>query len=410
MKIGIFSTYDHSGAGLAAVKINSALRKSGIKSNLYVNIKKNKNSIILKKGLLNNLLFHIKFYLSKLITIIFCFKQTKNGFVSLDLFNTNYSKIINSLNLDLIQINWINNFLSIEDIMKIKQPIIWRLSDMWPFVGIEHFTDENKWNRNITINQKIFDLDFITWKKKKKLLKKKMYIISPSKWLAEKARKSFLMRNRNISVIPTPIDPKIYSFQINNKKHRDIPKNKFIVLFSAKYLYEKRKGLEYFGKVTKILNELYPNKIHFVTVGKYNNKVLSLFPKNTTHFGLLNNEKNIVKIYNSSDIFFLLSTKDNLPQTALEAVMCGLPLISFNIGGVKEVIKNNFNGNILKNTSKLEVKRIMDKYIYQKNYKKLKLKIHKDAVKKYSSNIVIKKYLKLYKSIMSNHLKNNYLN
>ena len=40
MKIGIFSTYDHSGAGLAAVKINSALRKSGIKSNLYVNIKK----------------------------------------------------------------------------------------------------------------------------------------------------------------------------------------------------------------------------------------------------------------------------------------------------------------------------------------------------------------------------------
>ena len=90
--------------------------------------------------------------------------------------------------------------------------------------------------------------------------------------------------------------------------------------------------------------------------------------------------------------------------------MCGLPLISFNIGGVKEVIKNNFNGNILKNTSKLEVKRIMDKYIYQKNYKKLKLKIHKDAVKKYSSNIVIKKYLKLYKSIMSNHLKTNYLN
>ena len=52
----------------------------------------------------------------------------------------------------------------------------------------------------------------------------------------------------------------------------------------------------------------------------------------------------------------------------------------------------------------------MDKYIYQKNYKKLKLKIHKDAVKKYSSNIVIKKYLKLYKSIMSNRLKNNYLN
>ena len=46
--------------------------------------------------------------------------------------------------------------------------------------------------------------------------------------VSRKSKKSFLMRNRNISVIPTPIDPKIYSFQINNKKHRDIPKNKLL--------------------------------------------------------------------------------------------------------------------------------------------------------------------------------------
>ena len=52
----------------------------------------------------------------------------------------------------------------------------------------------------------------------------------------------------------------------------NIPKNKFIILFSAKYLYEKRKGFEYFKKVTSKLNKIYPNKIHFVTVGKYNNE------------------------------------------------------------------------------------------------------------------------------------------
>ena len=49
--------------------------------------------------------------------------------------------------------------------MKIKQPIIWRLSDGGHSLVLA-FTDENKWNRNITINQKIFDLDFITEKKK----------------------------------------------------------------------------------------------------------------------------------------------------------------------------------------------------------------------------------------------------
>ena len=51
MKIGIFSTYDDSGAGNAAVKINRAFNKKGINSKLYVGIKKTKDSIPLKKNL-----------------------------------------------------------------------------------------------------------------------------------------------------------------------------------------------------------------------------------------------------------------------------------------------------------------------------------------------------------------------
>ena len=59
--------------------------------------------------------------------------------------------------------------------------------------------------------------------------------------------------------------------------------------------------------------------------------------------------KKIVEIYNFSHLFFILSKKDNLPQTALEANMCGLPIIALDVGGVRDIIKENFNGNILKN-------------------------------------------------------------
>ena len=58
---------------------------------------------------------------------------------------------------------------------------------------------------------------------------------------------------------------------------------------------KKEKAFDHFKKVTSLLNKIYPNKIHFVTVGKYNKDILRLFPKNTTHYGLVNNEKKLLK-------------------------------------------------------------------------------------------------------------------
>ena len=405
MKIGIFSTYDNSGAGNAAIKMNKAFLEKGIKSKLYVGIKKTKNSFILKKNLSYTFFFHIRNLINKIIAILFYRSESRKGYVSLDLFNTNNSKIINNMNLDIIQINWINNFISITDLYKINKPIVWRLSDMWPFTGVEHFTEKKKWNKKIS-KERIIDFDYITWKKKKELFKKKISIVTPSTWLAKKAKKSYLMKNCNITVIPTPIDSKIYNLQKTRLKEKSIPKNKFIILFSAKYLYEKRKGFEYFKKVTSIINKIYPDKIHFLTVGKYNSEILNMFPKNTTHYGLIENEKKIVEIYNFSHLFFILSKKDNLPQTALEANMCGLPIISLDVGGVREIIEEDLNGNILKNIRYSEIKKILDKYIYLNNYFNLKMKIRKLSKKKYSSKMIVGQYVKLYKSILAFKQKN----
>lgn len=405
IKIGIFSTYDNSGAGNAAVKINRAFKKDKLDSRLYVAIKKTNNSIKLRKEFLYNFFFYLKFYINKIIAYIFCYKQLKNGFISLDLFDTKNSSLINKLNINIVQINWINNFLSLNDILKIKKPIVWRLSDMWAFTGVEHFTDDNRWYKKRITKKNFLDFDFLTWKKKNEFFKKKIYIVTPSKWLADKAKKSNLMKNCQIITIPTPIDTKVYRLQKENA-HKDIPKKKFIILFAAKYLYEKRKGYDYFKKVTKILNKLYPDKIHFVTVGKYNDNVTNIFPKNTTHFGAINDEKKIVKIYNLSNVFISLSIKDNLPQTALEATMCGLPIVSLDIGGVNEIIDPGVNGNILKKINHKELKKVFDDYVNQKNFYKLKLKNRNLAKKKYSSTIIIKKYLKLYEGILLQKYKN----
>lgn len=81
--------------------------------------------------------------------------------------------------------------------------------------------------------------------------------------------------------------------------------------------------------------------------------------------------------------------------------MCGLPIISWNVGGVKEIIKNELNGKLLNKLNEKEIQKILDIYLSKKNHKNLSLKIRNFAKKQYSTKIITKKYLKLYKKILS---------
>ena len=82
MKIGIFSTYDDSGAGNAAYKINRAMQIYGVKSYLYVAIKKTTSSIRLKKNFSYNFFFYLRNYINNIIVFLLYRKQSKEGFIS----------------------------------------------------------------------------------------------------------------------------------------------------------------------------------------------------------------------------------------------------------------------------------------------------------------------------------------
>jgi len=82
---------------------------------------------------------------------------------------TGLGKEINNQSVDIIHLHWLgNDTLSIEEIGKIKQPIVWRLPDMWAFCGAEHYvstiTDSDKrykngyYSNNRPLNEKGKDL------------------------------------------------------------------------------------------------------------------------------------------------------------------------------------------------------------------------------------------------------------
>ena len=86
--------------------------------------------------------------------------------------------------------------------------------------------------------------------------------------------------------------------------------------------------------------------------------------------------------------------------------MCGLPIISFKVGGIEEMIESDLNGHIIKQINYDEIKMALEKYINLRDYKKLKLRIRKNAIKNYSDKVVVRKYKRLFENILYSKWKN----
>ena len=62
--------------------------------------------------------------------------------------------------------------------------------------------------------------------------------------------------------------------------------------------------------------------------------------------GYVNGEQNLAQVYNAADVFVLPSLEDNLPNTLMEALACGVPCVAFNVGGIPEMIDHRKNGYV----------------------------------------------------------------
>ena len=100
---------------------------------------------------------------------------------------------------------------------------------------------------------------------------------------------------------------------------------------------EKRKGYDFIYRSIKKLNEEEKN-IHFIIFGELTNHLNSF--SNITNYGEIIDETKLRDIYNSSDIFLCPSLQDNLPLTIMESISCGTPVVSFNVGGITDLIKH----------------------------------------------------------------------
>ena len=228
----------------------------------------------------------------------------------------------------------------------------WTFHDCWAFTGYCPYFDMvncNKWKtecKNCPQKSKFswfFDRSNQNFNKKKKLFKDlDLTIITPSKWLANLVKQSFL-KDYPVKVINNGIDLNVFKPTESNFREKYNLKNKFLILGVA-FGWGARKGLDVFIKLSKILDE----KFKIVLVGT-NDEVDKQLPDNIISIHRTVNQRELAEVYTAADLFVNPTREENYPTVNMESLACGTPVLTFNTGGSPEIIDETCGAVVPKN-------------------------------------------------------------
>lgn len=298
---------------------------------------------------------------------------------------------------DIIHLHWITDVLDYTSFFKNNEkPVVWTIHDMNTIKGLFHYNGDEQ--RNAAIAGK---LDKQIFRLKKKVLKdhkNKMTLVSPSLWLKNAIKESNMFdAEQPLYEIPYALDTNIFTIRNTEKLKAKlkIPEDHTILLFISQSIHNHRKG---FDLLVDALGKLDSSKITLLIIGYSENTQLSGF--NCINMGYIHDNEILSNYYSLADAFIIPSREDNLPNIMLESLCCGTPVISFNLGGMAEVIQNNFNGLKALELDSDSLKETIERFIKNKEtFNREKIRAH--ALTLFSQDIIAGKYLDIYKELLN---------
>lgn len=221
--------------------------------------------------------------------------------------------------------------------------LFWTFHDCWAFTGnCPYFTLANcdRWKTvcchcpQIRQTSWFFDRSKTLFLRKKKLFSGlDMTIVTPSQWLAELVKESFL-KDYPVKVIHNGIDLKIFKPTPSDFRERyGIPAAKSVLLGVA-FGWGVRKGLDVFVELAQRLD---PEKYQIVLVGT-DEKSDKLLPENIISIHRTQNQTELAEIYTTADLFVNPTREENYPTVNMESIACGTPVLTFRTGGSPEIL------------------------------------------------------------------------
>ena len=363
MRVLIVNTSERAGgAAVAAGRLMDALTAHGVKAKMLV---RDKQSDSLTVVALPGRWRQQWCFLWERLVIFARLHFSRKHLFEIDIANagTDITRMREFKEADVIHLHWVNQgLLSLSGIRRILlsgKPVVWTMHDVWPATAICHLTLGCNLFKTGCHHCKYLpgggsagDLAASVWRRKQRLLDAgSLTFVACSRWLEGEARQSALLQGQKITSIPNPIDTHLYKVSDRQKARQrlSLHTDKRLLLFVSQRVTNRNKGMDYLIQACNILAKTYPGMLQDTAVailGGHAEDVAGSLPFETFPLGYVSDERRIVDVYNAADVFVLPSLSENLPNTIMEAMACGVPCVAFKVGGIPEEIDHQKNGYV----------------------------------------------------------------
>ncbi len=420
MKIALICKSDSTGgAAVVTFRLMNALRANGMDARMIVTEKKSGSPHVIEAASQNKSLVP---FLAERLRIF-----AGNGFNRKTLFRIDTAsdglplhRIPFVREADVICLNWVNQgVVSLKGIRKLAalgKPLVWTMHDMWNMTGICHHAGycqkflgprgecgdcpllEHKASKN--------DLSHKVWQHKRNLYDSvNINFVAVSTWLADTARKSSLMHDSDISVIPNAFDTTTISLPTKTavSDNRDSAR----IIFGAARIDDPVKNHHTLVEATKILADKYPQeakRLELVTFGSLKDPdALKGVAIRHTHLGRISPEE-IRDIYESGSVVVSTSEWETLPGTLIEGQAWGCVPVALDHGGQPDIIDHLSTGYLApwSDNRKENALRIAEGILWGINNRNSVIQIMQQSViEKFAENTVAEKYIRLFRKLLN---------
>ncbi len=420
MRVLIVNTSERTGgAAVAAGRLVDALCNYGVKAKMLVRDKETTKLTVC--ALPGQKRCQLHFLWERFVVWYHLMFQRKHLF-DIDIANcgSDITRLPEFQEADVIHLHWINQgMLSLRNIRQILdsgKPVVWTMHDIWPATALCHLTlDCRRFEtgcqscRLLPKGGAADDLSAQVWHRKQQMLSGHLVtFVACSQWLASEARKSALLQGQQVVSIPNTIDTRIYvpGIQAAARLLLGLPQEGRVILFASQRVTNRYKGMSYLVDACQRLSKLYPEQTKNLSVailGGHAEEISGQLPFRTYPLGYINDEHRIVAAYQAADVFVLPSLSENLPNTIMEAMACGVPSVAFHIGGIPEEIDHQQNGYVARYCDSDDLAEGIRWTLFEANHDVVRKACLQKVAQCYSQQSVAKSYYDLYENLCSHH-------
>lgn len=397
------------GAARAAYRIHQALLRSGVDSQVCVD-RKNSDDWAVHGAQSKMDKVQAQFRHALGATFMHVLKTRSQILHSPSIVPSHLLKRLNGFKPDVVHIHWVcGEMLSIPQIGRLIGPVVWTLHDMWAFCGAEHYTEDFRWREsyartNRPAYESGLDLNRWVWERKRKYWKKPFHIVTPSHWLGQCVRESALMRGWPVTVIPNALNTDVWA-PVERSLARQLlglPQGGPLVLFGAMGGGQHRiKGFDLLrGALAHLRDQR--SDLRLLVFGQSAPREPEDLGFPVHYLGHLHDDLSLRILYSAVDVMVISSRQDNLPNTGVESLSCGTPVVAFDTCGLPDIVTHRVTGYLARPFDTEDLAAGIEWVLKDScRHGELSRNARTKAVERFSEAVVVPQYLAVYEKAIS---------